>query len=51
MHEITLETECYFLRLVFADLRVGSIEDPEAIFDRKDYPLPVNEETSDGGIS
>ena len=50
MHEIALETECYLLRLVFADIRVEDIVNPEVILNQKDYPLPVVEETSDGGV-
>lgn len=50
MHEITLETEAFHLRLVFADVRVGFVGLASEIDMPKDYPLPVTDPTVDGGV-
>jgi hypothetical protein len=51
MHEVTVETNAYRLKLVFADIRYSFLGyEPEVSFP-KDYPLPVTEPTSDGGVS
>lgn len=51
MHEVTIETNAYLLRLVFADIRYAFLgHEPEVQFP-KDYPLKVNEVTKDGGVS
>ena len=50
MHEITLETEAFHLRLVFADIRYALIGDEPAVQRDNDMPLPVDDMTSDGGV-
>jgi hypothetical protein len=53
MHEVTIETEAFHLRLVFADVRHESLgHDAPGILLRKDYPIDsgCNELTSDGGV-
>jgi len=51
MHEITVETNAYLLRLVFADVRYAFLgHEPEVVL-QKDMPLSVIESTSDGGVS
>jgi len=53
MHEVTVETEAFHLRLVFADVRHESLgHNATAILPRKDYPIASgrNELTSDGGV-
>ena len=50
MHEILLETNCFHLRLVFADVRYAFLgHEPEVVLS-KDMPLEVGEKTSDGGV-
>lgn len=55
MHEITLETNAYTLRLVFADLRYAYLgtEDQPGVLRTKDYPIPPvpSDATSDGGVT
>ncbi len=53
MHEVTIETEAFHLRLVFADVRcefLGHEDTPLTL--RKDYPIDAgrSEPTSDGGV-
>ena len=51
MHEITVETNAYFLRLVFADVRYAFVgNEPEVVLP-KDMPLSAIERTSDGDVS
>jgi hypothetical protein len=51
MHEITVETNAYLLRLVFADVRYTFVgNEPEVVLS-KDMPLSAIESTSDGGVS
>jgi hypothetical protein len=51
MHEITVETNAYLLRLVFADVRYAFVgNEPEVVLP-KDMPLSTIEKTSDGGVS
>jgi len=50
MHEITLVTEAFTLRLVFADIRYLFLGNETSFNLAKDYPIPPNEITSDGGI-
>jgi len=52
MHEVTIETEAFHVRLVFADVRHESLgHDAAAVLPRKDYPMDSgrNEPASDGG--
>lgn len=51
MHEILLETNAYFLRLVFADIRYSFLGHEPEVQVPKDYPLKVDEVTEDGGVS
>jgi hypothetical protein len=49
MHEVILETEAFYLRLVFADMRYALLGyEPEVVLE-KNYPLTPTENTSDGG--
>lgn len=50
MHEITLETAAFHLRLVFADVRTGFVGLDSELDMLKDYPLPVTDPTVDGGV-
>ncbi|HLP80586.1 MAG TPA: hypothetical protein VK141_01180 [Nitrosomonas sp.] len=50
MHEVTIETNVYFLRLVFADIRFANVGRISEMEREKDFLLPCNEETSDGGV-
>lgn len=50
MHEIDINTNVFNLKLVFADIRVALLgHEPEYKL-QEDYPLPIEEATSDGGI-
>jgi hypothetical protein len=54
MHEVTIETEAFHLRLVFADIRHRFLgHDAPAVLPRKDFPIPPDpgSVTSDGGVS
>ena len=53
MHEVTIETEAFPLRLIFADVRYHfEGNDERAVLGKKNYPLPtpVEDVTSDGGV-
>jgi hypothetical protein len=50
MHEITLDTNVFHLRLVFADIRYAFLGHEPEVTISKDMPLEVSEETSDGGV-
>jgi hypothetical protein len=51
MHEILLETNAYYLRLVFADVRYAFLGHKPQVVLTKDMPLEISEKTSDGGVS
>jgi hypothetical protein len=51
MHEVTIETNAYFLRLVFADIRYSFLGHEPDVKLPKDYPLKINEITSDGRVN
>ncbi len=44
MHEITLETEAFFLRLVFANIRYASLGNEPEVVVKKDYPINLSDE-------
>jgi hypothetical protein len=50
MHEVNIETNTFELQLVFADVRVALMGHVPEVSLLKDYPLPVTEATSDGGV-
>jgi hypothetical protein len=50
MHEVLIGTNVYSLRLVFADVRYSFLGHEPDVQVQKDYPLPVDETTSDGGV-
>ncbi len=50
MHEVTLETEAFHLRLVFADVRYTFLGNEPEIVLGKDFPLNLSENTSDGDV-
>jgi len=50
MHEVSIETNVYLLRRVFADVRYAFLgNEPEVVLPR-DMPLGATERTSDGGV-
>jgi hypothetical protein len=51
MHEITVETNVYLLRIVFADVRYAFVGNEPDVVLPKDMPLSAIEKTSDGGVS
>lgn len=51
MHEITVETNAYLLRLVFADVRYSFVGNESEVLLSKDMPLSTIETTSDGGVT
>ena len=53
MHEVLIGTVPFTLHLVFADFRVADLgpDDGNPALGEDDYPLPVTEPTSDGGVS
>src|SRR5262245_54576416 len=53
MHEVTVETDAFHVRLVFADVRYSfEGNDERAVLGKKNYPLPAHADdlTSDGGV-
>ena len=50
MHEVLTGTNVYSLRLVFADIRYSFLRHEPDVTVQKDYPLRVDETTSDGGV-
>ena len=50
MHEVNLDTNVYSLELVFVDIRYVFLGHTPSIVVQKDYPLKINEITSDGGV-
>lgn len=50
MHEVSVYTNAYRLVLAFADVRYAFLGHEPEITVQKDYPLPANEITSDGGV-
>ncbi|HEY0735212.1 MAG TPA: hypothetical protein VGD69_09935 [Herpetosiphonaceae bacterium] len=48
MHEITLETEAFHLRLVFADVRYVFVGHDAAAWVRKMYPISLPDTTTEG---
>jgi hypothetical protein len=50
MHEVTIGTSVFTLRLVFADVRYSFLGHEPNVKIQQDYPLPVTEITSDGGV-
>jgi hypothetical protein len=51
MHEVYVDTNAYRLELVFADIRYSFLGHEPAVTVQKDYPLKINEITSDGGVT
>lgn len=49
MHEVTLETNAFFLRLVFAELRYAFLGHDESVLPPKEYPVaPTASNTARG---
>jgi hypothetical protein len=51
IHEVSVETNAYRLDIVFENFRYSFLGYEPEIAIKKDYPLQVNEITSDGGVS
>lgn len=50
MHEVTLETNAFHLRLVFADVRYAFLGHEPEVSVSQDLPLAYIEKTEDGGV-